>query len=80
MAAPRRVIEFVIDPGDLARLEALARSRTEPASRVERARILLAYRAEPSSTAVGAQIGVTHQTVQRCLRRAARLRVMAGAR
>jgi transposase len=78
MAAPRRVIEFVIDPGDLARLEALARSRTEPASRVERARILLAYRAEPSSTAVGAQIGVTHQTVQRCVRRAARLGVIAA--
>jgi transposase len=78
MAAPRRVIEFVVDPGDLARLEALARSRTEPASRVERARILLAYRAEPSSTAVGARIGVTHQTVQRCLRRAARLGVMAA--
>jgi transposase len=78
MAAPRRVIELVVDPGDLARLEALTRSRTEPASRVERARILLAYRAEPSSTAVGAQIGVTHQTVQRCLRRAARLGVIAA--
>jgi transposase len=78
MAALRRVIEFGVDPADLARLEALARSRTEPASRVERARILLAYRAEPSSTAVGAQIGVTHQTVQRCLRRAARLGVMAA--
>jgi hypothetical protein len=78
MAAPRRVIEFAVDPGDLARLEALSRSRTEPASRVERARILLAYRAEPSSTAVGARIGVTHQTVQRCLCRAARLGVMAA--
>jgi hypothetical protein len=72
------VIEFVVDPADLARLEALARSRTEPASRVERARILLAYRAEPSSTAVGARIGVTHQTVQRCLCRAARFGVMAA--
>ena len=78
MAAPRRVIEFLVDPGDLARLESLARSRTEPASRVERARILLAYRAEPSSTAVGARIGVTHQTVQRCLCRAARFGVMAA--
>ena len=78
MAAPRRVIEFVVDPADLARLEALARSRTEPASRVERARILLAYRAEPSSTAVGVRIGVTHQTVQRCLCRAARFGVMAA--
>src|SRR5690242_3343479 len=78
MASPRRVIGLVIDPGDLARLEALTRSRTEPASRVERARILLAYRAEPSSTAVGERIGVTHQTVQRCVRRAARLGVIAA--
>ena len=72
MAAPRRVVEIAIEPEELSRLEAIARSRTEPASRVERARILLAYRAEPSSTAVGARIGVTHHTVQRCLRRAMR--------
>ena len=65
-------------PGDLALLETLARSRTEPSSRVERARILLAYHANPSSTAVGAQIGVTHHTVQRCLRRARRLGVLTA--
>ena len=47
-------------------------------SLVERARILLAYRAEPFSTAVGAQLGVTHQTVQGCLHRAVRLGVMAA--
>src|SRR5579864_6987487 len=78
MAAPRRVIEFALGADELAQLQALARSRTEPASRVERARIVLAYRAEPSSTAVGARLGVTHQTVQRCLRRAVRLGVMAA--
>lgn len=78
MAAPRRVIELVIEAEDLGRLEMMARSRTEPASRVERARILLAYRSDPSCTAVGAQIGVTHQTVQRCVRRAVRLGVMAA--
>ena len=44
--------------------------------RVERARILLAYRDEPSTYAVGEAIGVTHQTVQRCLRRAIALGVM----
>ena len=65
-------------PDDLAVLERLARSRTEASSRVERARILLAYRPDPSSTAVGAQIGVTHHTVQRCLRRALRLGVLAA--
>ena len=78
MGAPRRVIEFAVNADELTQLEALARSRTETASRVDRARIVLAYRAEPSSTAVGAQVGVTHQTVQRCLRRAARPGVMAA--
>jgi transposase len=78
MAAPRRVIELSIEADDLSRLETMARSRTEPASRVERARILLAYRSDPSSTAVGARIGVTHQTVQRCVRRAVRLGTMAA--
>jgi len=78
MAAPRRVIDISIEADDLARLERIARSRTEPASWVERARILLAYRADPSAHAVGEAIGVTHQTVLRCLRRAVRFGVMAA--
>jgi transposase len=78
MAAHRRLIELSMGPDDLAVLERLARSRTEASSRVERARILLAYRRDPSSTAVGEQIGVTHHTVQRCLRRALRLGVLAA--
>jgi|ERR1039458_3619624 transposase len=78
MAAPRRIIEISIGDEDLAQLETIARSRTEPACRVERARILLAYRADPSAYAVGEAIGVTHQTVQRCMRRAERLGVMAA--
>src|SRR5205807_8397181 len=61
---------------DVAELRRLARSRTEPASRVERARMLLAYRETPSFYAVGRALGVTHQTVERCLRRAERLGVM----
>jgi transposase len=78
MAAPRRVIEISIGHEDLVQLEAIARSRTEPACRVERARILLAYRTDPSTYAVGEAIGVTHQTVQRCLDRAVRLGTMAA--
>ena len=78
MAAARRVVELSIGADDLAVLETLARSRMEPASRVERARILLAYRAEPSSTAVGKRMGITHHTVRRCLRRAQRLGVIAA--
>ena len=78
MAAPRKVVEISIGDEELARLAAIGRSRTEPASRVERARILLRYRDDPSSYAVGRALGVTHQTVQRCLERAKRLGIMAA--
>ena len=78
MAAPRRVIELAFSDENLVELTRVARSRTEPASRVERARTLLAYRETPSFYAVGRAIGVTHQTVERCLRRAERLGVMAA--
>jgi hypothetical protein len=68
MAGPRRIIDLPLDEDDLVQLESIARSRTSPASWVERARILLAYRADPSSYAVGEAIGVTHQTVLRVWR------------
>jgi transposase len=70
MTARRRAIELSIEEEDLARLFSIARSRTEPASRVERARMLLAYREDPSFFAVGRALGVHHQTVQRCVERA----------
>jgi transposase len=78
MAAPRQVIEISIKKTELIELEAIARSRTEWACRVERAQILLAYRADPSTYAVSRLIGVTHQTVQRCLKRAVQFGVMAA--
>jgi transposase len=70
MAAWRQAIELAIGEEDLAALGAMARSRTEPASRVERARMLLAYREDPSFFAVGQALGLHHQTVQRCVERA----------
>jgi transposase len=76
MAALRKVVEFSIGATDAAKLQSIARSRTESASRVERARILLRYRDDPSHYAVGRAVGVTHQTVQRCLARAIRFGVM----
>ena len=76
MAAPRRVVELAFAREDVAELTRLARSRTEPVSRAERARMLLAYRETPSFYAVGRALGVTHQTVERCLRRAEKLGVM----
>ncbi len=70
MAAPRLEVELVLGDEDVTQLSAIARSRTEPAARVERARMLLAYRDNPSFFAVGRALGVHHQTVQRCVERA----------
>jgi transposase len=78
MAAARRVVAFSISADELARLEAISRSRTEAAIRVERARMLLAYHANPSSVAVGERIGVMRHTVRRCVRRAEQGGVMAA--
>src|ERR1700680_2845997 len=70
MAAWRQAIELAIGEEGLAALGAIARSRSEPASRVERARMLLAYREDPSFFKVGRVARVHHQTVQRCVERA----------
>jgi hypothetical protein len=70
MTTLRRMIELTIKKTDLAELASIARSRTEPAGRVERARILLAYRKDPSFYAVGQALGLHAQTVQRCIERA----------
>ena len=70
MAGWRQAIELALSEEDVIRLSAVARSRAEPASRVERARILLAYWENQSFFAVAQVIGVHHQTVQRCVERA----------
>jgi transposase len=70
MAAWRRAIELALVADEVMKLTSIARSRTEPASRVERARMLLAYRDNLSFFAVGQALGVHHQTVQRCVERA----------
>ena len=76
VVAPRRVIALPTDAAQRQRLLEISRSRTEPTSRVERARIILAYLQEPSAYAVARTIGVTQQTVTRCLERAAELGVI----
>src|SRR6516225_7935246 len=76
VVAPRRVIALPTDAGQRQRLLETSRSRTEPTGRVERARIILAYLDDPSAYAVARAIGVTQQTVTRCLERAAALGVI----
>src|SRR3979490_2173171 len=71
MAAWRRAIEMSLGDADVENLRSIAQSRTRRASRVQRARILLSYWKQPSFFAVGQTLGVHHQTVQRCVERAA---------
>lgn len=70
MARWRRAIELAMSDEEIGTLTILSRSRTEPASRVVRAQILLAYRENPSFCGVGKKLGAHHQTVQRCVERA----------
>lgn len=71
MAGWRRPIELAMNDVEVAALKEISRSRSEAAIRVQRARILLAYRESLSFFAVGHAVGVHHQTVQRCVERAA---------
>ena len=70
MAGWRQAVELAMTDEEIATLTALSRSRTEPASRVSRAQMLLAYRENASFCAVGGELGVHHQTVERCVERA----------
>jgi transposase len=70
MATWRQALEVGMTDEEVVRLMAVSRSRTELASRVQRAQMLLAYRENPSFFAVAKRVGVHHQTVQRCIERA----------
>ena len=70
MAGWRQVIELAMTDEEIGRLAVIAHSRSESASRVKRAQMLLAYRQKPSFFAVGQELGQHHQTVQRCVERA----------
>jgi transposase len=71
-------MDLAIGRKDLSQLRSIARSRREAAGRVGRARMLLAYRVDPSFFAVGRALGVHHQTVQRCVERAVAHGVLAA--
>ena len=53
MAKWRQAVELALSDEDIAKLTAISRSRTERGSRVDRARMLLAYYENPSFFAVG---------------------------
>jgi len=53
MTVWRQVIELSLGEADTEKLRSIAQLRTEPANRVEHARVLVAYREDPSFFAVG---------------------------
>jgi hypothetical protein len=57
MVAARRIIALPVETEQRQALAEISRSRTEPANRVARARIILAYLAEPSAYAVARAMG-----------------------
>src|SRR5258708_28698975 len=57
MARWRQAVEAAMTDEEIGSLTVLSRSRTEPASRAERAQMLLAYRENPSFFAVGQRLG-----------------------
>ena len=78
MAGWRQAVALAMSEEQIEQLTSVSRSRTERASRVERARMLLAYRETPSFFAVAQRLGAHHQTVQRCIERAVALGPLAA--
>ena len=67
MVAARRIIAVSINADQRRALAEISRSRTEPANRVERACIVLAYLDNPSAYAVSRRIGLGPQDLREVL-------------
>lgn len=61
-----------------SRLEMLAHSRTEPAQRVERAQILLAYAAGEPINALARRLGTNRPKIERCVNKALQIGPLAA--
>jgi transposase len=61
-----------------SRLKTLAHSRTEPAQRVERAQILLAYAAGESINAMARRLGTNRPKIERCVDKALQIGPLAA--
>ena len=74
---PRRAA-LILEPKIQAELERISRSRRDPASRVQRARILLLYAAGHSVSAVARAMGTNRPRVERTLDKALQMGVPAA--
>jgi len=70
MAGKRMRSKLELDSEDMEKLLQLCVSRTEPYDQVTRAKILLAYHAGESKSAIARRIGVSRPTVHLCIQKA----------
>lgn len=78
MAGKSKLPALVLTPEEEQRLETLQASRAAPVREVERARILLQYRAGHSPSAIQRALGVSRVTIYHCLHKALEMGIEAG--
>ncbi len=78
MAGKSNLPALVLTPAEQKRLETLQASRVAPIREVERARILLQYRAGNNPSAIQRALGVSRVTIYHCLHKALEMGIEAG--
>jgi transposase len=78
MAGKSRLPALTLTPEEEKRLETLQASRAAPVREVERARILLQYRAGRNPSAIQRDLGVSRVTIYHCLHKALQMGIEAG--
>ena len=78
MAGKSKLPALVLTAEEAKRLETLQASRIAPVREVERARILLQYRAGKSPSAIQRALGISRVTIYHCLHKALEMGIEAG--
>ena len=78
MAGKSKLPALVLTPEEQQRLESLQASRVAPVREVERARILLKYRAGQNPSAIQSSLGISRVTIYHCLHKALEMGIEAG--
>jgi len=78
MAGKSKLPALILTPEEEKRLETLQASRIAPVREVERARILLQYRAGNNPSAIQKALGISRVTIYHCLHKALAMGVEAG--
>ena len=78
MAGKSKLPALILTAEEVRQLETLQASRVAPVREVERARILLQYRAGKSPSAIQGSLGISRVTIYHCLHKALEMGIEAG--